>query len=305
MLLYSMVKRYRATYSSIPSILCLIFLVSCSIRTPQARYYSNFEEQSYNVRAQYYKQYAPGYGSRSKSIAEQKQLETVPATNSLPRNQRIYNQEQQPLVTNYKKIPAHYRPYVVFGKQYYPLFDARGYVETGIASWYGPSFHGKRTSNGEIYNMNAETAAHKTLPMGTIVRVTNLENNRSMILRINDRGPFVGDRIIDLSKTAAHRLGIYQKGTGLVKVEVVQAPPPLQARHSGTYYLQVGAFSDKNKAYTVRTSIENKGLPTRLVALENKRIWKVQVGPMKQLAETNRTKAILTNDFPETYIVLE
>ena len=304
MFLYSMLKQYRATYSSIPSILCIIFLVSCSIRTPQARYYSNFEEKPYNhPRAQYYKQYTTQYTKNTKSVAEQKQLETTPAAPS--RTRQVYNQVQQPLVTNYKKIPAHYRPYVVFGKEYYPLFDARGYVETGLASWYGPSFHGKKTSNGEIYNMYAETAAHKTLPMGTIVRVTNLENNRSMMLRINDRGPFVGDRIIDLSKTAANKLGIYQKGTGLVKVEVVQAPPPLQARHSGAYYLQVGAFSDKKKAHIICSSIESKGLPTRLVALENKQVWKVQVGPMKQLAETTRTKAMLTDDFPETYLVLE
>lgn len=300
MLLY-FVKRCWTTWS----IVCVAFLVGCSVQTPQARYYSNFEEKPYATARTQYKHYAPEYPKGGDNTVDLQRLETVPAAPAPSYKQRVYNQAEQPLVTNYTKIPVHYKPYIIKGKQYYPLFDARGYVETGVASWYGPSFHGKKTSNGEIYNMYAETAAHKTLPMGTIVRVTNLENNRSMMVRINDRGPFVGDRIIDLSKTVADRLDIYRKGTGLVKVEVIQAPPPLQAQHSGLYYLQVGAFSDKRKAHIVRSSIESKGLPTRLVALENKQVWKVQVGPMKQLEETTRTKAILTSDFPETYLVLE
>lgn len=305
MSIYSLFKRYQTTCNSTLIILCMVFLISCSIRTPQARYYSNFGGTEYNARAQYYSEYAPQYAEPSRKRSSSQRLQTIPSSHGMSQKRRVYNQEEQPLVMNYKKIPAHYRPYIVFGKKYYPLFDARGYVETGIASWYGPSFHGKKTSNGEIYNMHAETAAHKTLPMGTIVRVTNLENNRAMMLRINDRGPFVGDRIIDLSKTAANKLGIYRKGTGLVKVEVVQAPPPLQARHRGEYYLQVGAFSDKSKAHTIRSSIERKGLPTRLIAGSNNKVWKVQVGPMKQLVETTRTKEMLYTDFPETYIVLE
>jgi len=110
------------------------------------------------------------------------------------------------------------KPYTIRGKTYYPLQSARGFVEEGIASWYGPGFHGKRTANGEIYDMHAMTAAHKILPLGTIVRVTNKNNGRSLVLRINDRGPFVDDRVIDLSRAAAEKLDILAKGTAPVRI---------------------------------------------------------------------------------------
>ena len=111
--------------------------------------------------------------------------------------------------------------YKVKGKFYYPKKDMF-YNKTGIASWYGPKFHGKLTANGEIYNQNALTAAHKTLPLPSSVKVTNLKNNKSLILRINDRGPFVNDRIIDLSSKAADLLDLKQNGTGLVRVTILQ-----------------------------------------------------------------------------------
>ena len=124
------------------------------------------------------------------------------------------------------------RPYQVNGTTYYPQVD-RTYRETGIASWYGADFHGKSTANGDIYDMNALTAAHKTLPMPSTVRVTNLENGRSMILTVNDRGPFVKDRVIDVSRRAAQLLGFKRAGTARVRVEVVtgredavSVPPP-------------------------------------------------------------------------------
>ena len=111
--------------------------------------------------------------------------------------------------------------YEVNGKFYYPKKDMF-YSKSGIASWYGPKFHGKLTANGEIYNQNALTAAHKTLPLPSSVKVTNLKNNKSVTLRINDRGPFVNDRIIDLSSKAADLLGLKQNGTGLVRVTILQ-----------------------------------------------------------------------------------
>jgi rare lipoprotein A len=114
------------------------------------------------------------------------------------------------------------KSYVVFGKRYYPLKSAKNFVQEGIASWYGKDFHGKKTANGERYNMYAMTAAHKTLPMNTRVRVTNLNNGKTMIVRINDRGPFGGSRIIDLSYTAASRLGIAQKGIGRVRIKAIE-----------------------------------------------------------------------------------
>lgn len=113
------------------------------------------------------------------------------------------------------------RPYTINGKTYYPTIVSVGDTASGTASWYGPDFHGKKTSNGEIYNMHNMTAAHKTLPMNTILRVTNLKNNRSVVVRINDRGPFVADRVIDLSKAAATQLDIIRAGTAPVKMEVI------------------------------------------------------------------------------------
>jgi len=113
------------------------------------------------------------------------------------------------------------KPYKIAGQRYYPLLKADGYDEKGIASWYGKDFHGKKTSNGERYDMHRLSAAHPTLPMGTKVRVTNLENRKSMILRINDRGPFVKERLIDLSYAAAKKMGYARKGTTRVRVQVV------------------------------------------------------------------------------------
>ena len=118
-----------------------------------------------------------------------------------------------------RRTKATQRPYVINGITYYPIPSARGYVERGIASWYGEPFHGRRTSNGEIYDMYGDTAAHKTLPMNTMLLVKNLENGRTTMVRINDRGPFVQDRIIDLSFTKAKALGLAGKGAG--KVEIV------------------------------------------------------------------------------------
>ena len=127
--------------------------------------------------------------------------------------------------------------YEVFGRTYRVQRSARGHVERGIASWYGPGFHAERTSSGEPYDMYAMTAAHKTLPIPVYVRVTNLENGRSVVVRVNDRGPFVGDRIIDLSYTAAHKLDMTRKGTAPVEIRVIEPgdelpsvlPPPPSA----------------------------------------------------------------------------
>jgi rare lipoprotein A len=119
------------------------------------------------------------------------------------------------------------KSYVVFGQRYHTLSTANGYVEQGIASWYGTKFHGRRTSSGETYDMYAMTAAHKTLPLPTFARVTNKKNGRSIIVRINDRGPFHDNRIIDLSYAAATKLGIVTTGTGLV--EVIAIDPSRQA----------------------------------------------------------------------------
>jgi len=157
-----------------------------------------------------------------------------------------------------RELKGHQKPYMVNGKLYAPLRDHSGFVEEGIASWYGRDFHGKLTSNGEIYDMYALTAAHKTLPMGVHVRVTNTSNGRQMVVRVNDRGPFVAGRIIDLSYTAAKQLGVVGPGTAPVRIEALgyqagdasgrisyRQPESYQV---GSFTIQVGAFSVADNA---------------------------------------------------------
>ncbi len=141
------------------------------------------------------------------------------------------------------------RPYTVAGKRYYPTMVSVGDTFSGVASWYGRDFHGKKTSNGEYYNMYDLTAAHKTLPMNTMVKVTNLRNNRSVVVRVNDRGPFVNNRIIDLSYAAAKRLGMIAKGTAPVRLEVVgfkgvinRGDDTEKSVQMSNYLVQIGAF---------------------------------------------------------------
>lgn len=145
------------------------------------------------------------------------------------------------------------RPYVVNGKRYYPTMVSIGDNFSGMASWYGKDFHGKKTSNGETYNMYGLTAAHKILPMNTMVKVTNLLNNRTQIVRINDRGPFVKSRIIDLSYKTAQRLGVAGRGTAPVRIEVVGFGGKISRKGStqktyersvsiGGFLVQIGAF---------------------------------------------------------------
>jgi rare lipoprotein A len=119
------------------------------------------------------------------------------------------------------RLKGHQKPYVVNGERYEPLQSHEGFVQTGTASWYGPDFHGKRTSNGEVYDMHAMTAAHKTLPLGVFVKVRNRESGEEAVVRVNDRGPFVKGRIIDLSYAAARKLGVVQNGTAPVRIEAL------------------------------------------------------------------------------------
>lgn len=160
----------------------------------------------------------------------------------------------------------------------------------GIASWYGPSFHGKKTAGGELYDMYAMTAASKTLPIDSYAKVTNLENNVSVIVRINDRGPFHHNRMMDLSYTAAKKLGIQQKGTGKVKVTSIpqeQALPLLQAsaaRQAKHVYLQVGAFKNRTQAEDLKAKIaqyDKLPRPEILASTYKKSsVYKVQMGPI-------------------------
>lgn len=145
-------------------------------------------------------------------------------TDSAPENSQQYSdkdfaQNATPRYEPYRTLNS--KPYTVLGKSYLPLFTGKGYEAIGEASWYGQKFHGHLTSNGEVYDMFAMTAAHKTLPLPSYVKVTNLANEKTVIVRVNDRGPFHGNRIIDLSFAAAKKIGTYNSGVSKVKIEVI------------------------------------------------------------------------------------
>jgi peptidoglycan lytic transglycosylase len=197
--------------------------------------------------------------------------------------------------------------YVVYGERYYTLPSSKGYRERGLASWYGTKFHGKRTSSGEPYDLYAMTAAHKTLPLPTYVEVTNLDNGRSVIVRVNDRGPFHDGRIIDLSYAAAHKLGILATGTGRVEVRAIDplAPDEVPADKAvlvetdtpdapeaiSQLFLQVGAFQNHDNAVRLRGNIERQNLgAVRIVEATTERgtFYKVQVGPLPDTAAADR-----------------
>ena len=130
------------------------------------------------------------------------------------------------------------------------------FTEVGFASWYGPGFQKRNAANGQPYDMNAMTAAHRTLPLGTIVRVTDLKTADSVLLRITDRGPFVNDRVIDLSRAAARKLSVYQRGTALVKIEVLETPAAI--REGGRWCVQIGAFQDSDDARKLKEKLTRR-----------------------------------------------
>jgi len=218
------------------------------------------------------------------------------------------------------------KPYTIAGRTYYPLESARGYDETGVGSWYGRDFHGKLTANGESYDMHALSAAHKTLPLPTLVRVTNLENGRSVVVRVNDRGPFVKNRIIDLSYAAAHALDYDLKGTARVRVQALEgstayasnpapilpepvrpvatqppiAPPPLEPA-AGTVrvaneppipgmYIQLGAFGDAANADRLRNSLSTDYPSVRVQPFMSnmRRLYRVRIGPYSDVRNIER-----------------
>ncbi|NIM28548.1 MAG: septal ring lytic transglycosylase RlpA family protein [Gammaproteobacteria bacterium] len=191
--------------------------------------------------------------------------------------------------------------YTVHGKRYYTLQTSQGYRQRGIASWYGTKFHGRRTSSGEPYDMYAMTAAHKTLPLPTYARVTNLENGRSVVLRVNDRGPFHSNRVIDLSYTAAWKLGILAKGTGYVEVlaldprnlqstKVANATPGASAEPV-RLYLQAGSFSVRANAEQMKWRMQSvSGGPVSIEPVEigGRVTYRVRVGPIANVTKADR-----------------
>lgn len=213
------------------------------------------------------------------------------------------------------------RPYTVFGRKYYPLKSARGYSARGTASWYGRKFHGQRTASGEVYDMHAMTAAHTTLPLPSYVRVTNSANGRSVIVRVNDRGPFLHNRVIDLSYVAAAKLGMLENGTAEVEVVAVfpgdtVSPVVIQGTNDGAgatqseelppdqppvaddpsttddpvtqgYQAQVGAFTDRRNAERLHARLERGGLRSVHISRFVHRgtvYYRVRIGPYARLS---------------------
>ncbi len=179
--------------------------------------------------------------------------------------------------------------YVVDGRRYHVRDSARGYVREGTASWYGRKFHGRRTSSGETYNMYTMSAAHRTLPLPTYARVTNLDNGRSAVVRVNDRGPFVGDRLIDLSYAAATRLGVVGEGTARVRVRALDpgVPTVREGRDppgNGDLFAQVGAFRERDNADRLRARLERARIgPVRIERAssdDGATLYRVRIGPV-------------------------
>jgi rare lipoprotein A len=204
--------------------------------------------------------------------------------------------------------------YEVFGKKYRVMKSARGHVERGLASWYGPGFHAERTSSGEPYNMYSMTAAHKTLPIPSYVRVTHLGNSRSIVVRVNDRGPFVGNRIIDLSYTAAYKLGMIGTGTAPVEIRVLQpgdassgraivttpvaptpAATPAQAVDTpslgiSSRFLQTGSFGSRANADAMTRRLAQSGIRNAVIRearIGERVVYRVQVGPLDNAVEAD------------------
>jgi len=180
------------------------------------------------------------------------------------------------------------RPYRAMGKDYTPLTSVQSFKQRGMASWYGKKFHGQKTSSGEIYDMYGMTAAHPTLPIPSYARVTNLANGRSVVVRINDRGPFHSDRIIDLSYTAAYKLGYAAAGSARVEVQsIVPGDTDVTAAAPGdAVYLQLGAFSSRANAEELRSRIASRlsSLAEAIQVLSVGNLWRLHVGPYSREA---------------------
>ena len=219
--------------------------------------------------------------------------------------------------------------YEVFGKQYTVLSSSAGYQERGVASWYGTKFHGNRTSNGDTYDMYQMTAAHKTLPLPTFVRVRNLQNNKTIIVRVNDRGPFVHNRVIDLSYVAALKLDMVRSGTSLVEVtaisfdapagnrptrHVIESPPPAIPASASTtaserIYVQVGAFGESVNAERRLRLLASAGIAGGLIYTDqtvSPTLYRVHIGPIADVVQFDvLVEELETLGISDPYLITE
>lgn len=204
------------------------------------------------------------------------------------------------------------KPYTVYGESYNVMNTGQGFSEMGRASWYGEKFHGYETSNGEPYDMYSMSGAHKTLPLPSYAKITNLDNNKQVIIRINDRGPFHSDRILDVSYAAAYKLGMLGKGTARIKLDVIYVgslaatnSAVASAQDSGNHYIQLVASKDQQKLKKIAKELENKyQVQSRVQAANN--MFRLQLGPIGQPELADRLLNKVKQDgYPEGYMVLE
>ncbi len=218
------------------------------------------------------------------------------------------------------QTPGKPKPYRVAGKWYQPVSHANGFQQRGIASWYGKKFHGRKTSNGETYDMYAMTAAHKTLPLGTYVHVKNLDNGTEVTVRINDRGPFIQGRIIDLSYTAAKKIDIATSGIApvvIVALEQANRQTPKSKKnpehnpvdyYRGNFTFQIGAFSDKQNALRLKETLDQTYKNAHVSEYDNglEILYRVRVGRASSLEQAvEYEKSLIQQGFKDVFIVAE
>lgn len=197
------------------------------------------------------------------------------------------------------------KPYKVFGEKYVPMTKIIPYKEKGYASWYGKKYHGNKTSTGEVYDMYSMTGAHKTLPLPSYVKVRNLKNRKEIIIRLNDRGPFLKDRIIDLSYAAANKLNIIEKGSELVEVELIDPTKFTNSKVSNGKFIQAGAFKNYSNGELLLKKLEQlnflNNLDLKVIQIDN--LYHVLIGPFDDDRLIELTKDKLKNEYElTTYI---
>ena len=214
-----------------------------------------------------------------------------------------------------RELAGWQKPYEVDGQRYQPLRDHYGFQQRGVASWYGRKFHGRKTSNGEVYDMYGMSAAHKTLPMGVSVKVTHLGSGRHIVVRINDRGPFVAGRIIDLSYGAAKQLGLVDSGTVQVQIKALgyrqsgHEQTPIRGTvnySSGSYAVQIGAFSTSENAYQLVAKMRSHygKVVVSPIVVAGQKVYRVRVGDFSSMERAEKAvRDFISGGFSGSYIV--
>jgi len=209
-----------------------------------------------------------------------------------------------------QNLKGHQKPYIVNGKVYMPLSGCSGFAEEGVASWYGKDFHGRKTSNGEVYDMYAMTAAHKTLPLGVSIKVRNLSNGKETVVRVNDRGPFVKERIVDLSYAAAKELGVVGPGTAPVRIEVIGQDKDTEnvevRAFEGSFEIQVAAFSVEENARHLQEDLKGRFGKANIYEewVDGKTFYRVRAGGYATIEEAMNALTLMEESgFSNCFIV--